>query len=334
MRTTQIEKTQTPKTAKWLVKNKDKLRFDLAIQRNKVWKADQKSLWIHTLIYGYPFPPCYAHYSTDGYYWMLDGKQRLTTTIDFIEGKFALDASTPDVWGEKIAGKTFEELPEEMKEAILDTNFIIYELKNMTNEEVHEMFLRLNNGTPLNKMELNRAIADPKVMEVINEISKKKFFKEMIGVSDSARNRFADQEIIFQTIMLLKDVNKGFSSKDIREFIEGLTIEHLDDTFMKRFNNIIDYLEQAFEGYTIKERKQALKKVHVPIIVITAEKAIDNKLKPEQFGKFIKHFLIDNYDVNSYYGQACQSGSAKRDNVVIRITEMRHGLEEFMEKLQ
>ena len=50
---------------------------------------------IHSMLSGYPIPPLYAAKNDDKYD-MLDGKQRINAIVDFIAGKFELEA-VPEV---------------------------------------------------------------------------------------------------------------------------------------------------------------------------------------------------------------------------------------------
>jgi hypothetical protein len=152
-----IQKSQMTQTVKWVTRNQEKLNFSYSIQRRSVWKPEQKSLLIHSLIYGYPIPPFYALESDDNNLYMLDGKQRMTTFIDFVEGKFAL-TELPEINNINITGLTFEQLPEDFQDEILTTNLNIYRFKDITDEEVENLFYRLNNGTALSKIELTRSI--------------------------------------------------------------------------------------------------------------------------------------------------------------------------------
>jgi hypothetical protein len=333
-RTTAIEKASTPKTIKWIIKNKGKLRFDLAIQRNKVWDDEKKSLFIHSIMYGYPFPPAYAQDSNDGLLWLLDGKQRLTTLIDYVGGDFELHDNTPSIFGFELAGLTFSELPTQLQDEILDTHFTIWQMKNMTQDERDEMFFRLNNGEALQKIELTRALASSRLMDDVKQISELDFFSDKIKLTDKQRNRFVDQELILQIVSLLSGKNNGFGGKQIREFV--LELKEQDgaintDVLGKIYTSSV-YLQEAFKDFTDKECKKALKKIHVPMIFIVAIDAMSQEITAELFGKFIKEFLINDYKVGSVYGGACSAGSAKKENVNKRIIEMQKGFGKFLAK--
>jgi hypothetical protein len=334
-RTTAIEKSRQTKTIKQVVKMKDKLRFDLAIQRNSVWKLEQKSLFIHSLMYGFPFPPAYAQYSTDGQAWMLDGKQRLTTIIDFVEDKFYLHKNTPNVFGFDVAEMKFSELPEQFRDEILDTSFDIWELKNMTEEERDEMFFRLNNGSALSKIEVTRSMYSQLFSEV-SELAELEFFANTIHLTESARNRFVDQELVIQIAMLLNEDYKlkGFGGSHIRDYVVNLKESQtkFSDEIIKCFKETSEYLSDAFKDFTNRETVKSLKKLNVPMVFIQGITAKEKGMSAEQFGEFVKWFLIDMYQVDSPYGISCQSGSAKRENVMTRLKEMDKAFSKYVKK--
>lgn len=336
IRTTKIEKSQSNKTIKNLFKNQDKLRFDLAIQRNHVWTIEQKSNLIHSILYGYPIPPVIVQETEDEFIWFLDGKQRLTSIISFINNEFALSKKTPDVYGVEIGGKKFSDLSEDMQDIIYDETITLIKLKNMTDEERDEMFVRWNSGTALSKIELTRAMHS-ELMEQVNKISELEFFAEDIGLTDKARNRFLDQEIILQIAMLLdegKENIKGFGSTQVKNYVLSLKRDGrvLSNEIVKKFEDVAHYLNLAVSVMDIADKRKALKKVHIPAVFYTAIKAMENKVRFNEYGEFVKDFLITNYKVDSKYGQSCQRSSSKKENVLIRLNEMEKALDELLKK--
>lgn len=327
IRTTAIDKVHIPRTIKQIVKNKDKLRFDLCIQRNNVWTPEQKSLFVHSLIYGYPFPPAYAQ-EMEGdskELWLLDGKQRLSTIISFCEGGFKLAKKTPKCFGVDIANKKFSELPTEFQEQINDTSFTIYQLRGLTDYERDQTFVRLNKGTPLSKIEQTRAMYS-ELIEQVETISRLELFQNYVLLSEKAKNRFTDQELILQTAMLLDETNenKGIGSVQIEAYVKDLKAkdELLSDNVFNKFVQADDYLSVLANDMSKSEVKQIFKKVNVPMVIITSLKAIANNVSETIFGDFLVDFLDRNYNKDTVYGKACQSGSAKKENVQIRLDEM------------
>jgi hypothetical protein len=332
VRTTTMDKNHIPRTIKRIVRERDILKFDLAIQRNKVWTSEQKSLFIHSLIYGFPFPPAYAQDKGDGLLWMLDGKQRLSTVITYCLDEFALHKNTPDCFGEKIAGLKFSQLPKLFQETINDTYFTIYQMVNMTDAERDEMFLRLNKGTPLNKIEQTRAMYSD-LIEQVESIAKMEFFTDHINVSSS---RFADQELILQTAMILdKDYAlKGIGSPQIQKYVQDLKDkkELLSEQIYNDFVKADEYLSQAVSEFTHAEIVQILKKANVPMIIVTALKAIEDKVDVTVFGDFLVDFYITNYKNETEYISAIQSGTGKKESVLKRLTELDKAYVKFVNK--
>ena len=303
-------------TPKWLIKNEENLRFDLSIQRQPVWDEDRQSLFIHSLIYGYPVPYFYAQDTGDDFLWMLDGKQRFTTVISFIKDGFALSNSTPDVDGIEITGHKFSELPEDFQDEIKNFSFIINTFKNLSDEQRDEIFLRLNNGMSLTKMELTRVIASSKIMDFISEISEYDFFKKA-NISDKSRTRYVDQENVLQVIsILINGNNSGFSSKEMMSFAEKLKNEGIPDNIQEIVRNITEYLSNAITG-----KEKFVKKVNIPIIYYIAVNAMNSDISPEKFGGFLQKFFKENTPGSKYSG-ACYAKSASKESIKTRTDEL------------
>lgn len=139
---------------------KSVMRFDDEIQRDTVWKKEQKSLFIDSILRGYPIPPLYAEkYDNEEkrIYNVLDGKQRCTTLYGFVKGSFELSDDLDNIendFGEDVdvSGCKFNELPEDLQDKILDKTLTVYYCEGMTEDEKSEMFYRLNNGKPLSSV--------------------------------------------------------------------------------------------------------------------------------------------------------------------------------------
>ena len=136
---------------------KGKVNFDNAVQRGLVWDLSKKSLLIHSMIYGYAIPAMYFTRDEDGVYDSLDGKQRSNAISEFLSGEFALVDDTPVVFDDdgnevNIAGMTMEMLPEWAQDRVKDFNLTIYYYEDISQEEIRELFRRLNNGKPLTEI--------------------------------------------------------------------------------------------------------------------------------------------------------------------------------------
>lgn len=117
-------------------------------------------------------------------YQCLDGLQRISSILDFINNKY------PDK-----EGKFFRELSKAKKSSILDYSFVLFVYnEDMSDEEAGETFCRINNANDLNDQEKNNAIPGY-VSQVIRSLSrtgemgpKLSIFETYIDNKDVRRN--------------------------------------------------------------------------------------------------------------------------------------------------
>ncbi len=117
------------------MKKRDKLSFDLTIQRkDDIWDRHRKSLLIHSVLDDFPIPSVFAN-KEENIYHVLDGKQRLTTLLDYVGGKFSLSKGTSSIEGEDITEKKFAELPEALQKKLHNTLFPLSTLTDWNKNE-------------------------------------------------------------------------------------------------------------------------------------------------------------------------------------------------------
>lgn len=305
------------------------LDFDFVIQRKEnIWDVQRKSMLIHSILTDFPIPALYATKKSRAYSF-IDGKQRLTCVLSFIENGFALDKSTSPIGETELAGKTFAEIPESLQKKINEHKFELHRIDEATMEELEDLFFRLNNGMPLKQIETTRAILGGKLLMYVEEIAKTPFFKEKIALSKKSLQRFADQELVLQILSLIHNRESGFSGREIQSFVKELRKDEIQKDLITQIQNVCYYLNGAFP-----KKEKFLRKLHIPSIFILAlenqEKAYN--ISPKEFGEWAELFFTNIPDA---YFQASQSGSAKKENVQKRIAEMKkHHHTYFKEKLK
>lgn len=125
-------------------------------QRRSVWSTAARSYFIDTLLRGMPVPPIYirTRQSDDkktSLRQVVDGQQRMATVLSFMDDEFALSRSL----GLPYAGSKFSQLQEQERNAIRNYSFICENLLGVSDEEVLDVFARLNTyGVRLNSQEL------------------------------------------------------------------------------------------------------------------------------------------------------------------------------------
>lgn len=315
-----IEITNAKRTVWQIGFSQDVFRFDLAVQRNEgIWDLEHKSLFIHSMLYGYPIPEFYAEEKVgERELWILDGKQRLTTILTFINNEFALSPKTPDVHGEKVAGLTYSELSYDLQIAFNSTSLGFTLVRGMTNDERNEMFFRLNFGVSLSAQELLRAYAKDRVMEFVQEVAGMMFFKEIINIPQGARKRFADEEIVIQVMYVLSEGGAvSLSARNLKRFVASMQETGVPTALQEMVRGITEYMTKAFPCQEI-----FLKRINVPILYFVATQAVAQRIAPERFGGWANSFFNSKrFRMTAYYA-ACTGGSTKKENVTKRINAM------------
>ncbi|WDL98874.1 DUF262 domain-containing protein [Alicyclobacillus sp. ALC3] len=302
-----------------------RLSFDLSIQRKEnIWDVKRQSMFIHSVLAGYPIPNLFATKDENVFY-LLDGKQRLSSIFAFLNDEYALsfaDTSKPKVDDIEVEGLTFTQLSDGFQQRIKEYQFEIDVVEEISQSEIEDIFCRLNNGVPLRPIETTRALLGKSALEFVENLAKVPFFQDKLNLSKAARNHFVDQELVLQILALLNDPKTGFGKKDMKEFVEKLRDDHERDRFKSQFTNVCFYLNEAFPS----EKEKLLRKVHIPMLFkLTLDmqhRKID--IPAEMFGEWAKGFLQSPPEA---YVEAYTSGSAKKENVQKRLRIMNEEFE-------
>lgn len=160
-----------------ILNRRDKINPKPQYQRGPVWNTEKKQQLIDTILRGYDIPKFYLR-ATEGEYEheVTDGQQRLRTIWEFCDNKFPIgDLSTdlPEVGD--LSGKYYKEMTGEEQDRILSFTLSITEIDRATENEVRELFLRLQEGISLNPAEKRNAMAG-NMRDFIAEIAEHKVF--------------------------------------------------------------------------------------------------------------------------------------------------------------
>lgn len=310
--------------------SKDKVNFDCAVQRGHVWDNYKKSLLIHSMIEGFPIPPLYFAKSENGVYDALDGKQRCTAIKQFIDGEYELNLEIPPVHNENgeeedITGATFEALPDWCKDAISDYSLLIYYFEDISEDEVRELFFRLNNGKPLTSIELTRVRADS--LANFQKLAKHPAIAD--SVTDKGKARYNDENMAMQMYVMAYEDEPDFSTKAFRPVIEKavVTDEQMDEMtaaldYVKGFHDSLN-----MEGLESKETKRVMRKVkartHLVSLCYLAIEAIKAGIDQDGFNNMAYTFFnTTSTSVSDVYNSTTGSGSARADSVQKRKAVM------------
>lgn len=156
----------------------DREKLQPEYQRNFIWDNSRKSRLIESIIINIPIPPIFLYEIEFAKYEVMDGLQRISTIIDFLNNKFALDGL--EIWQE-LNGKTYSQLPETIKDGIkrryLSAVILLKEsakTKNQEDEMKRFMFDRLNSGgVKLEPQEVRNALYTSRFNDLLSQLSQK-----------------------------------------------------------------------------------------------------------------------------------------------------------------
>jgi uncharacterized protein YjbI with pentapeptide repeats len=198
-----------------------KLTINPDFQRNLVWKPEQKSKFIESIILNFPIPPFYVNRTKKGKFIMVDGLQRTSTLLEFMNNKFELNGLETL---SKLNGYNFSKLttlPGNYQTRIEDKKFILYIIKpSVPIKVVYDIYDRINfGGTPLNRQEIRNCILIGKATKLLNELSKEEYFRKAIdnGVSPT---RMKDREVVLRYLAFKILDYKTDYHDDISLFVE------------------------------------------------------------------------------------------------------------------
>ena len=124
-------------------------------QRGDTWTISAQSFFIDTLLRDLPIPPIYIRLVTDtgaktSYREVVDGQQRLSAIVKFIDGQLVLDKRSKE-----FAGTTYDSLDEDLQQLFLAYQVGVEQLFGADDDMVLDIFHRINAyGLSLNPQEL------------------------------------------------------------------------------------------------------------------------------------------------------------------------------------
>jgi len=254
----------------WTEQNR--INLDPVYQREAgVWSDEKKKLFIDSLLNGYDVPKIYLNAYPPGepYLWaVIDGKQRLTTVIGFMSNAFPL-AEDFVYSGESIpsgqepaASQYFRDFTEHAKEVFKVINLSATITESASEEEIENLFARLNNGEALNSAEQRNAIGG-EMNELVRDIADRPFF---INKCSFARNRYAHREVSCKLLLIeMTRISVGISSTPQlkKKFLDALVKDNAEmtESLRKQLTTAVDTrlkkLEKLFDDKSPELGKQS-----------------------------------------------------------------------------
>ena len=184
--------------------SEDKIDLSPDFQRKFVWTHVHQEEFIDTILHGYPFPEIYVCQDSLNILTKLttqkviDGQQRLTTIVNYIEGNFDKPL--------KIIN-SFEKLSEKEQTDFLTYKVVVRDLGDVEDNLVREIFRRINlTKFKLEDVEIHNAVYDGIYIQTAKEIAKEIKLQNFDVFYDSEFTRMGD---IYFVLRVMSTIDNG-----------------------------------------------------------------------------------------------------------------------------
>lgn len=231
-------------------------------QRRHRWDSKKRSLLIESILMNIPIPPIFLYENEYNQYEVMDGRQRLDTTIEFLENGFKL--SGLEFWKE-LNGKRYKDLPSLIQRGLLRRTMsaivLLAETRRASSAEEQDirmvMFRRLNTGgAALNPQELRNALYQSRFNSEIRDLARGPMFSRVWGIPyvlmgeddptppELARNvlykTMADCELVLRFFAIRETIQMGLRAP-LRRLLDDCLKRHESDG-----QEQVDALSQLF----------------------------------------------------------------------------------------
>lgn len=269
---------------------KDSLYLDPVYQRQKIWKKDKQTAFIESLYMGIIVPPIYVVETSSkdvlkpNTYEVVDGKQRLTAIMEFLNGKLQLVEKSLEYYTDWFGGRKFEQIREEHEEEtneMLSSVLDIYVITSNSPEFTkYDIFSRLNKGAEKLKVnEIRKAIYRSDMLRYIEEYVNDKVEKEDMQYfsvfTPNDIKRYEDFGRFFKSIAfyvrsdIKKGVVNGYNSRP-REMINDVLHDIQQDEIVINDRDLQIILDSTIELEELLQKesgRECLIDAMIPFVV-------------------------------------------------------------------
>ena len=235
---------------------KDRINTNPDYQRPAVWSISQKQLLIDSILRDYDVPKIYWRKtgSKPDRYDVVDGQQRLRTIWAFFNNEFPLPKDSDPIDGEEVSNCFYKDLPDNLRKKLDIYNLQIIIIESNDEDEVKEMFLRLQNGTTLKSQEKRNAYPG-KMRDYVRKLASHEFFSKVAF----ANKRFTYDLICAQLVCLEQagnptniknaDLNKMYANE--KNFDDKSETAKSVERSLKIMNEIFNEKTPELERYNV-----------------------------------------------------------------------------------
>lgn len=270
-----------------------------------VWSLEKKQLFIDSLLNGFDVPKLYFNELPVGGpydFAIIDGKQRVTTILSFLSNEFTL-ASDFSYSGDALEvadhpqpSQRYQDFSERAKEVLRGVELTLTSVRNGSEEDIENLFARLNNGEPLNSAESRNAIGGD-MAELIREIADRNFFVRKVRFSNS---RYAFREVSckllymeWQRITTGNDACPDLKKKNLDNFVASnrQMANEIKSNLTREIDRRLRDLEKCFTDNSPELSKQSYPQFFL-LVVRMIQKSYTRRNLLTVLGDFFPQFSL------------------------------------------
>jgi hypothetical protein len=297
-------------------------------QRRHRWDVKKRSLLIESFLLNIPIPPVFLFENKYNQYEVMDGRQRLETIRDYLQGSFGLRGM--EIWKE-LNGRTFETLPQVIQSGLLRRTLpaivLLAETTNPTESEFDirmALFRRLNTGgIQLNPQELRNALYPGPFNEMLRRVSRSQVFTTIWGIPAKTKDEdtnpskkllgntlyktMADCELVLRFFAIRETIQRDLRGS-LKKLLDDCIITHQHDSKSAAVTYGSTYLALLKSLYTtFNEQPFRLPTTNKPsrplydalMVALSFYTGFNPVTKAKQIAKRLEDYLSDkeSYDI-------------------------------------
>ena len=286
-----IEKKAFPVITSFSLKNKINTNPDY--QRPAVWSKAQKQQLIDTIIRGYDIPKFYLKQTDENCYDVIDGQQRLRAIWGFLDNEYPLDKKYS---GDELGGKYYRDLinfPNTLTNIqTYNLDWVVITNTDPNDDEIKDLFLRLQNGSPLKAQEKRNAMPG-KMRDFVCELSENIFFSK-VNFKDS---RYAYQHVAAQMMCLAIAENQNSHDKVTNVKDKDLNTMYTSNTDFDKNSKVaksviatLKYMHSMFPAQGTIPELQRVNIIPLFVLIHDLVNNYDMKDKETEIGQWFINF--------------------------------------------
>lgn len=190
-------------------------------QRQYVWKIDEASKFIESLILGLPVPGIFLSKESDtNKLLIVDGQQRLLTLFKFYQNEFDDDEFRLKGVQKDLLGKRYKDLAPadqiRLDDSVIHAIIVRQDEPDDNESSVYQIFERLNSGgRPLSPQEIRACIYYGGYNELLSRLAQTPNWRSIIGQKHN--ERLKEEELILRFFSLFYDLK--YYQKPLKDFL-------------------------------------------------------------------------------------------------------------------